>query len=190
MEEKGSFAPCTREKGLFAPCIGGKRFVCSMHGRKGLVCSEHGAKEGTACPGLGWAAGAATALQKGRLPGDPMGPRSLLPTLPPRSALPLIFQRGNRQPCYYFFLIFFMFVFFPPRSHVSWRSPAGGQRCRVPSGARCRRGGAGGARRPWRDNGGDSPRRSRPYCVSEEEMDEGHILPLFRCPAPGKSCAL
>lgn len=89
-----------------------------------------------------------------------------------------------------FFFLLFLFFFSPCACVWGGGGQAGGQWCRVPAGARCRRGDAGGARRPRGDNAGDGPRRSRPYCVSEEEMDEGHILPLFRCPAPGKSCAL
>lgn len=116
------------------------------------------------------------------------------PSLPPsHAAVPLsssLFSReetGNLAIIIFFSIFFFLFSFF---SRCERRGPAGGQRCRVPAGARCRRGCAVGARRPRGDKAGDGPRLSRPYCVSEEEMDEGHILPLFRCPAPGKSCAL
>lgn len=161
--------------------------VCLTHAREIRVhlprawskkaALPHTRSEEAACPGHSPRRGGSQGTQR-----DP-------PLPPSHAAIPLSSSLFSREEtgnlAIHFFSIFFFYFPFSP-------SASGGAQlgAAVPAGSRCRRGGAGCARRPRGDKAGDGPRGSGPHCVSEEEMDEGHFLPLFRCPAPGKSCAL
>lgn len=94
------------------------------------------------------------------LPRDSTGPLS--PSFPRCCPTPLqlVFQRGNRQPCYYIFFFYFSFL-----SRCERRGPAGGQRWRRAPG------GGGAAREVPAARGGTKPAAALEAALCERGGD-------------------